>query len=54
MHDEELYLPDDVLEEASAASYQNYVVRNNWKNLRVMKKPVSESEVNERETFTHW
>jgi hypothetical protein len=22
MHDEELYLPDDVLEEASAASYQ--------------------------------
>jgi hypothetical protein len=36
------YVPDDVLEEASAASYQmlpkknqNYVIRKSWKNLRV-------------------
>jgi hypothetical protein len=37
---------------------QNYVIRKNWKNVRGMKdserKTMSESEVNERETFTHW
>jgi hypothetical protein len=37
--DEELYLPDDVLEEASAARYQmpkkikNYVIKKMCKNL---------------------
>jgi hypothetical protein len=41
MHDDELYVSDDVLEEASAARYQvlaknqNYVIRKNWKNLRM-------------------
>jgi hypothetical protein len=41
MDDEELYVPDDVLEEPSAATYQmclknqNYVIKKNWKNLRV-------------------
>jgi hypothetical protein len=44
MDDEELYVPDDVLEEASAGRHlnlknqkiknQNYVIRENWKNLR--------------------
>jgi hypothetical protein len=35
------YVPDDVLEETSAARYQmlakklNYVIRKNWKNLLV-------------------
>jgi hypothetical protein len=42
---------------------QNYVIRNNWENLRANekqwvkdseRKTMSESEVNERETFTHW
>jgi hypothetical protein len=34
-----LYVPDDVLEEASSARYQmlpkdqNYVIKKNWKNL---------------------
>jgi hypothetical protein len=40
--DEEFYVPDDVLEEASAARYQmlptkskiTYDTRKNWKNLR--------------------
>jgi hypothetical protein len=37
MDDKELYLPDDVLREASAScrKSQNYVIRKNWKNLRV-------------------
>jgi hypothetical protein len=41
MDDEELSVLDDVLEEANAArsqcclKNQNYVVRKNWKNLRV-------------------
>jgi hypothetical protein len=42
MDDKELYVPDDVLEEASAhrgtkccLKNQNYVIRKNWKNLRV-------------------
>jgi hypothetical protein len=41
MDDEEVYVPDDVLEEASAARYQilsknqNYIIGKNWKNLRV-------------------
>jgi hypothetical protein len=41
MDDEELYVSDEVLEEASAArtkfclKNQNYVIRKNWKNLRV-------------------
>jgi hypothetical protein len=41
MDDEELYVLDDVLEEANAArsqcclKHQNYVIRKNWKNLRV-------------------
>jgi hypothetical protein len=40
MDDEELFVPDDVLEESSAARYQmlpkkqNYVIRKNCKNLR--------------------
>jgi hypothetical protein len=40
MDDEELFVADDVLEEASATRYQmlskkqNYVIRKNWKNLR--------------------
>jgi hypothetical protein len=61
MDDKELCLPDDVLGEASAScrKSQNYVIRKNWKNLRVNenqwlknseRKPMSESEVNERET----
>jgi hypothetical protein len=42
---------------------ENYVIRKNWKNLRANenqlvkdseRKIMSESEVNERETFTHW
>jgi hypothetical protein len=53
MDDEDLYIPDDVLEEASAASYQMLP-----KKLRYQKgserKTMSESEVNERESFTHW
>jgi hypothetical protein len=42
MDDKELYVPDDVLEAASAQrgtkcclKNQNYVIRKNWKNLRV-------------------
>jgi hypothetical protein len=40
MDDEELCLPDDVLEEASAScrKSQNYITRKNWKNLRVSEK----------------
>jgi hypothetical protein len=40
-HFDELYVSDDVLEKASAARYQvltknqNYVIRKNWKNLRM-------------------
>jgi hypothetical protein len=50
----------DVLEEASTARYK--MLPKKWK-LRYQKelekitsewKAVSESEVNERETFTHW
>jgi hypothetical protein len=33
MDDEELYIPDDVLEEASAVRYQNYVIIKNWKKI---------------------
>jgi hypothetical protein len=34
MDDEELYVSDDVLEEASPAKYQkNYDTRKNWKYL---------------------
>jgi hypothetical protein len=35
---------------------RNYVIRKHWKNLRVKnseRKTMSESEANERETFTH-
>jgi hypothetical protein len=41
----------------------NYIIRKNWKNLRgnenqsvkgSERKTMIESEVNERETFTHW
>jgi hypothetical protein len=39
MDDEEVYVADDVLEEASAARYQmfnqNYVIRKDWKKLGV-------------------
>jgi hypothetical protein len=42
MDNEELYVPDDVLEKASTARYQilpkksklGYVIGKNWKNLR--------------------
>jgi hypothetical protein len=40
MDEVELYVPDNVLEEVSAAVYQmlpknqNYVIRKNWNNLR--------------------
>jgi hypothetical protein len=51
MGDEELYVPDDVLEEASVARCQmlpeksNYVIRKKWKNLRVNEnKWVKDSE----------
>jgi hypothetical protein len=66
MDDEELYVP---AEAASAVvvikcclKNQNYVISMNWKNLRVNenqwvkdseRKTMSESEVNERGTFTH-
>jgi hypothetical protein len=39
MDDEELYVPDDVLEEATAAGTKSFLkselFRKNWKNLRV-------------------
>jgi hypothetical protein len=62
MDDEELYVPGDVLGEASGKcclKNQNYVIKKNWKNLWVNqnqrvkdneRKMMSESEVNERET----
>jgi hypothetical protein len=62
MDDEELYIPDDVLEDASAARYlmlpkkSKYVIRKNWKIYERVKdserKAMSEPEMNERETFT--
>jgi hypothetical protein len=34
MDDEELYVPDDILEEVlRGKKNQNYVIRKNWKNL---------------------
>jgi hypothetical protein len=62
---EELFVPGDVLEEASAARYQRlpkklYLryqkeLRKIYERMKTSKwKTVSESEVNERETFTHW
>jgi hypothetical protein len=50
LDDEELYLPDDILEEASAARYQILKKLEKFSEW----KAVSESEVNERETFTYW
>jgi hypothetical protein len=62
-------LESDIVEEASARGSkcclknQNYVIRKNWKKLPLNenqwvkdseRKTMSESEVNERETFTHW
>jgi hypothetical protein len=56
----ELYAPDDVLEEASAARYQMLPKNSKLRYQKELEtftsewKPVSESEMNERETFTHW
>jgi hypothetical protein len=53
--DEELYAPDDVLEGASAARYQMLPKKSKLHYQKELEKfTVSESEVNERETFTHW
>jgi hypothetical protein len=55
-----LYVPDDVLEETSAARYQMLAKKSKLGYQKELEKftnelkPVSESEVNERETFTHW
>jgi hypothetical protein len=49
MDDEEVYVPDDVLEEASAARYQILSKNQNYSD----RKTVSESDVNERETNLH-
>jgi hypothetical protein len=67
MDDEELYVPDDVLEEANAAGYQMLLKKSKLRYQKELekfskihkvkdgeRKTMSESDVNERETFTHW
>jgi hypothetical protein len=51
LDDEELYVPDDVLEEANAQQdtkcclkNQNFVIRKNWKNSRVNKNQSARNE----------
>jgi hypothetical protein len=59
MDDEELYVTDDILEEASAR-YQMLPKKSKLRYQKELKKimrerkPVSESDLNERETFTQW
>jgi hypothetical protein len=59
MDDEELYVTDDVLEEASAR-YQMLPKKSKLRYQKELKKimrerkPVSESDLNERETFNQW
>jgi hypothetical protein len=50
MYDKELYVPGDVLEEASAARYQMLPTKI---KITSEQKTMNESEVNERETFRH-
>jgi hypothetical protein len=62
--DEELHVPDDVLEDRKKQAARgskcclenkNYVIILFYERMKTSEwKTVSESEVNERETFTHW
>jgi hypothetical protein len=59
MNDEDLYLLDDVLEEATKITLSERIgkhlrVNENQRVKNRERRTVSESEVNERETFTHW
>jgi hypothetical protein len=54
LDDEELYVTDNVLEEASAR-YQMWHKKSKLRYRKELKKVcVSESDLNERETFTQW
>jgi hypothetical protein len=54
MDDEESYVPDDVLEEASVARHQMLPKKSKPVSERQWVKNDERSEVNEKETFTHW